>query len=322
MMESVATKMSVESAENLVREGLSASAETAEAAVPVLRHILSSDDNSLFSDDIVARMRGMLRHLAVQMLDRVAAVDEGQFPADHDRAKTAALCDALVSSPALVAHLHGLALEWQLGERLHGRYGLDQVLTPLVQSLVAASDPALSALSMRFLAAQSRHCQAQRRMKLPLCELPATLMHEALAAVLSISGQEGEDATRAAGAAARIREQVDEAGSRLGLMAAIIAAMGAEATSALSVGHAGAALFATALSAGSGLGREEAILSTHEGQVMRLALALRAAGMKPQDVRGQCVTLHPDIEFPDAFELINADRAAAILANRGGRYGA
>ncbi|MBV1918597.1 MAG: hypothetical protein KUG65_11140, partial [Sphingomonadaceae bacterium] len=77
--------------------------------------------------------------------------------------------------------------------------------------------------------------------------------------------------------------------------------------------------FLSALSIGSGFDRDMAVLSTNEAQAARLALALRSGGLNPEAVQEQCLAFHPDLDFPDGFECIGADRAAAILAS-GGSY--
>ncbi|MFN5819360.1 MAG: hypothetical protein ACK44Y_02890, partial [Novosphingobium sp.] len=52
----------------------------------------------------------------------------------------------------------------------------------------------------------------------------------------------------------------------------------------------------------------------HEGQLARLALALRAAGVRPENVEEQVLAIHPDVSLPEGFETLGADRAAALLA--------
>ena len=66
------------------------------------------------------------------------------------------LGEALAGSSALLSHVHSLALEWQLTERLQSRIALDPVLPPLVQALIASPEPATAELAMQFLAAQAR----------------------------------------------------------------------------------------------------------------------------------------------------------------------
>jgi hypothetical protein len=299
-----------------LEEELGAALERADSGagtvVPILRHVLSNEDNSLFGDEIVARIRGMVRHLAVQLLDRLQTGSDGGFAAEHGDERVGGLCDMLLESEALVRHLHANALETQLVERLHARFGADPVLTPLLQAQISAADPELSALAMRFLAAQARHGQSQRRMKLPLLELPGDHLHHALLAMQSFDPAMSPQDT--ATAAQGVRRDYDEAVTRLGLASLLLARMGASAVEALSLNHAGVALFASALALGSGLDRDTAVLATHETQAVRLALALRSAGIRPDTVREQCLALHPDLDFPEQFDAIGPDRAAALLA--------
>jgi len=311
MIEASTPSLNPQSLEEELGAALERADSDAGTVVPILRHVLSNEDNSLFGDEIVARIRGMVRHLAVQLLDRLDAGADGGFPAEHGDEQVAGLSDLLLESDALVRHLHATALETQIVDRLHARFGTDPVLTPLLQAQVSAADPDLSALAMRFLAAQARHGQAQRRMKLSLLELPGDHLHHALLALQSID----PEANAAAGLAAQtVRHDYDEATTRLGLASLLLARMGASAIEALSLNHAGVALFASALALGSGLDRDSAVLATHETQAVRLALALRSAGIKPDAVREQCLALHPDLEFPEQFEAIGPDRAAALLA--------
>jgi hypothetical protein len=300
----------------MLEDELGAALEQADAdagtVVPILRHVLSNEDNSLFGDEIVARIRGAVRHLAVQLLDRLETGGQGGFAPDHPDERVARLGDLLLESDALVRHLHATALETQLAERLHARFGTDAVLTPLLQSQIASGDPDLSALAMRFLAAQARHGQSQRRMKLPLLDLPGDHLHHALLAMQSVESEASPEA--AAAAAQAIRRDYDEATTRLGLASQLLARMGAGAIEALSINHAGVALFASALALGSGLDRDLAMLATHESQAVRLALALRSAGLRPDAVREQSLALLPDLDFPEQFDTIGPDRAAALLA--------
>ncbi len=312
MNDAISPSFGPESMEQELGEALESAESTAETIVPILRHVLSNEDNSLFADEIVARIRGMMRHLAVQLLDQREAGSEGGFAVEHGDERVSRLCDLLLESDALIRHVHALALETQLSDRLHARFGTDPVLTPLLQSQIASADPDLSALAMRFLAAQARHGQSQRRMKLPLLELPGDHLHHALLAMQSFDPQASPEA--GAAAAQALRRDYNEAATRLGLASLLLARMGAGAIEALSINHAGVALFASALSLGSGLDRDSAALATHVTQAARLALALRSAGIRPDAVREQCLALHPDLEFPDQFDTIGPDRAAALLA--------
>ncbi len=281
---------------------------------PILRHLLANDEHSVFGDEIIARVRGMMSDVARQLFDQLAIATGNDDEREHAPARIHALVDGLVAHAGFLGHVHALALEWQLTERLQARLALDPVLSPLLQALIASSEPAVASNGMALLGSQARFVQNQRRMQLPLTELPGDLLH---AAVLAMRGQAGMDeAGQAAAAAAEqaVRESYDEGRSRLGLIARLIAGMGGGATAALSATHAGVAMFLSALALASGHDREMAVLATNEGQLARLALALRAAGLKPQAIEEQFVSLHPDVALPSGFEQLGTDYAAALLA--------
>ena len=279
---------------------------------PILRHLLANDEHSVFSDEIIARVRGFLGDIARQLLSEQSAQFAEAIEADDARSE--AVVASLIAHPGFLAHCHALAMEWQLTERLQARLALDPVLSPLVQALIASTDPATAAAAMALLAAQARFVQAQRRMKLALTELPGDLFHAALLTLRTHAGGSAALQDAAASAETALRQRYDESRSRLGLIARLVTAMGGGATAALSVSHAGTAIFLSAMAIASGQDRDLAVLATNEGQLARLALALRAAGLKPAAVEEQFVSLHPDICLPAGFDQVGADHAAAILA--------
>lgn len=299
--------------EAALRERLARDEATAASITPVLRYLLANEDNSIFSEEIVARVRGMVGDLAGQLLDLRAPTEEAGERRAHPGEDVAALIAAIVAQPALLGHIHALALEWQLTERLGTRLGLDPVLSPLLQAAIAASGTGTAGLAMRLLAAQTRFCQAQRRMRLPLGELPGDLLHIALLVMRHFAGAgsgaiEGE---------AAFRSGHDEGGDRLGLIARLLDMLDDGVATALSVKHAGVAIFLTALATGSGLDRDLVALATSEAQLARLALALRAAGLEAAAIEEQFLLIHPDLAPPGDLDRIDADRAAVLLAGVG-----
>ncbi len=298
--------------EGILRDELTRGDAIIDSAAPILRHLLANDDHSLFGDEVVARVRGMVGHLADQMLlvqaQSAGSEDIETFLGDRREVLSAQLID----HPALLAHLHVLALEWQLTERLQGRAAIDTVLSPLLQALIASPDGAVAAVAMAMLAAQARFIQQVRRMELPLCELPGDLFHVALLTMRSCAVEEEQGVAEAAEAS--LRGTFDESRSRLGLASRLVTTMGGGAVAALSVAHAGVAIFLTALGLASGQSRGMAAMATNERQLGRLALSLRAAGLKSIAVEEQFALFHPDICLPEGFEQLRADRAAAILA--------
>lgn len=292
--------------EAILRGELARETRALAAVVPVLRHLLSSDAQTLVSDAILARVRGMILDLAAQLL----AAQEGRDPATRsaggDRAQQDRMAEALMADEALLGFCHALAAEHLIAERLQQRHAIDPVLSPLLQELIASEDPAIATLAMSTLAAQSRFMQGQRRMELPLGELPAELFHRlARGAQSSANGNGGLE---------RLQASYDEAAGRIGLLARLIAAMRRSAVAALALDHAGLALFTAALANAVRCGRSEAVLACHEGQGIRLALLLRAGGLTPAAVERQLLLVEPAGRLPRALGALSADRAAAMLA--------
>lgn len=292
--------------ENLRAQVLSGD-DLARSVQPVLRHLLGSDNRTLFGDEILARIRGMQAHLARQLLS--ACEIEGDGLAADDQHQQLALMHALSERTAILAHLHSLALEWQLAERLERHFAVDPVVSPLLQALISSPQPETQDLAMKLLAAQARWCQGQRRMQLSLAELPGELLYASLQSVHSICG---EAATKAE---TSIRASFVEGASRIALTGRLVSDMGTAAQVALDLRHAGVSLFATALASASGQGRDALILSTHEGQATRLALVLRSAGLTAASVEHQLLLLHGEARLPDGFDRLGSDQAAAILAS-------
>ncbi len=317
MNDQVADKDRALELERVMRGELSRGDLAGEAVLPVLRHLVSAEDNSLFSDEILARVRGMIEDLARQLVEAVVANGAQGAGTAALEAQVTALVQGLVDCPEVLAHVHALALEWQLTEKLQGRLALDPVVSPLVQALIASSDAETQDGAMRFLAAQARWCQAQRRMRLPLSELPGDVFHAALGVLrscsLEMTGWHG-DLDRLD---AEMRERRDEGASRLALAAQLVSLLGGGVQAALSIGSAGLALFLTALALASGQARDGVVYSTHESRMARLALALRAAGLKGLSVEREFLVLHPEFVLPEGFAGLGVDQAAALLAGGG-----
>ncbi|HEY6964641.1 MAG TPA: hypothetical protein VI407_05445 [Erythrobacter sp.] len=293
--------------EAILRDGAAREARALAAVVPVLRHLLGSEAQALVSDAVLARVRGMIHDLAGQLLGAQAGRDPAaRAPAD-DPAALDALAETLLADEALLAHCHALAAESLIADRLLQRHALDPVLSPLLQELIASEGSGVAALAMAALAAQSRFVQAQRRMELPLGELPAELFHALLARVQA-------NASDSAGLV-RLQAGYDEATSRLGLIARLVAAMRRGSVAALVLDHAGVALFASALASQTHRPREQAVLACHEGQGLRLALMLRAAGQSPAAIERQLGLIDPAARLPRALDELSPDRAAALLGS-------
>jgi len=299
--------------EAILRDELAREARALAAVVPVLRHLLSSDADALVSDAILARVRGMIHDLATQLLAAAAGHDPAVRAADRDDpAAREQLAAQLMTQEALLAHCHALAAESLISARLHQRHALDPVLSPLLQELIASQDADVASLAMSALAAQSRFVQSQRRMELPLGELPAELFH-ALVANLQVTVPDNAGLIR-------LNAGYDEAATRIGLLARLVAAMRRGALAGLSLDHAGLALFASTLGVTAKVRREDAVLACHEGQSLRLALLLRSAGVMAPAIERQLLLVDPSGRSPRGLAVMSPEHAAA-LAQGGGLRG-
>lgn len=306
------TEQTAESVEQVLRDGLVRGDAAIATAGPVLRHFLACDDSGLFSDEMIARVRGMVLDVAEQLLFAQAAAAEARDRPGYVASRHDALAEALFADTAFLTHVHALALEAQSVEALQARSAIDPVLAPLVEELVAASDGATAGLAMAVLAAQARFQQHVRRMELPLHELPGDLFHAALVLLRTHAADLDDPAAEAA--ERQLRGAYQEGAGRLGLLARLVMGLGPRVASALAIDHAGLAIFATALSIASGQDRDLVILSIAEQQGARLALSLRAAGLDQPSSVVQFLHLHPGATLPGGFDMLRSDRAAALLA--------
>lgn len=312
MTEGISRAISPVAAENALRQDLARGDAVIESVTPILRHLLCGEDHSIFADEIVASTRGMLADVARQLLDALSA-NGGPVVRDPDLAF--ALVDRFIAEAPLLGHVHALALEAQLALRLEARLGLDPVVSPLLQALLASSDAAVSALAMGLLAAQARFVQNQRRMQLPLNELPGDLLHQVLLDFREVLSARGMNHGSAEQAEAAIRSAYDESRSRLGLLSRLVTGMGGGVTAGLSLAHAGGAMFLTALALSAGQDRDRATLIVSQEQLTRLALALRAAGIKPDAIVQQLEILQPGAPLKSFLGQLGADQASSLLAH-------
>ncbi|AUX70000.1 hypothetical protein CHX26_11340 [Porphyrobacter sp. HT-58-2] len=296
--------------EAILRDEIVREARAMAAVVPVLRHLLSSEAKALVSDAVLARVGGMIQDLAAQLI----AVCDGHDPGirAHTRPDSDAidqLAERLMADEDLLGFCHALAAEGLIADRLFQRHAIDPVLSPLLQELIASEDSATAALAMQSLAAQSRFMQRQRRMELPLGELPAELFHR----LLSVACRDMPDAA----AFSRMQASYDEGASRLGLLARLAGGMRRGVVAALALDHAGLALFASALALSTRSSREGAVLACHEGQSARLALLLRATDVSPAAIERQILIVEPSGRLPRGLAELTAEQAATLLAGSG-----
>jgi len=293
--------------EAILRDQLVREERALGSVVPVLHHLLASEGQTLVSEAVLARVRGMLADLAAQLLAAADGRDAAlRFSGESDHAARDALGDTLAGDPALLSFCHALATESQIAQRLQQGSGIDPVLSPLLQELIASDEPEIAELAMNMLAAQSRFIQSQRRMALPLGELPAELFHSLLAGP-------ARQVNDAAGIA-RLQHTYDEGMSRLGLLARLVSAMRRGAVAALALDHAGLALFASALAALARQPREATVIACHEGQSARLVLGLRAAGLGQEAIKRQILLIEPSARRAPSIGNVSPEQARQLLA--------
>ncbi|MEL6878599.1 MAG: hypothetical protein AAGL68_10945 [Pseudomonadota bacterium] len=294
--------------ETILRDELTRGDLALSGVAPVLTHMLSGSGGSLVSEAIVARLRGMLGHLAHQLL---TSKSTDYCPDEADR-----LTNFLASDGAVLSHCYAIAMEGHLTERLERKASLDPILSPLMQELIASDSAEVAELAMTTLAAQSRFVQTSKRMEMPLAELPAEVFQCLLQLWAQAPIVAGADSDKAAmkRSLADLRAGYDEGAARAGLLARLVSAMRGGSRAALSLEHAGLALFSTALSALTRQPRELAILSCHERQSARLALSLRAAGMIESEIEQQFAILHPEQQLPSGFDHMLPDRAQTLIS--------
>lgn len=272
---------------------------------PALQHVLALHDRSLLSDAVVAQVGGMLADLADQLVAGRAATSD-------PTAAREAVAAQLLLVDALRGHCQALALEWRLALRLEAEFAIDPVLSPLLQALVADSDPAVGTIAMASLAAQARFAQAQRRMQLPLGELPAELFHAALLAARVAVGNAGQD--DAVRAETRLRAGYEEGSGRLPLLARLVATAANISAPMPAIEDAGTALWLSTLAARSGEDRERTACAAADPLLGRLLLTLRAVGVAPVEAERQALRLQPDAALPRGLQDIGTREAAQWLA--------
>ena len=282
---------------------------------PVLLHLLGQVDRTFLSDAIVARTRGMIDSLARQLLDPAAKPSTALSSAKS----VADLADRLRQDTALVSHCHALAVEWQLTEKLARKHGVDAVLSRSAQALIASPDDRVSVLAVQAVAAQSRFVQHQRRMSVFLGDLPGSLFHTCLAKLSELSDLDAGqriDATMVD----QHRRAFDEGVGRAVLLARLFDASRRATSVGLLPKEAGLALFLTALSQLAGETRERVCLSATNQQSGRLAITLRAAGFRSQDI-DQAMTQLLDGGWTLNPTELTSEEAKELLRGSNARHG-
>ncbi|MXO65986.1 hypothetical protein [Altericroceibacterium endophyticum] len=304
-----AKQRSAQSFEERLADELARGGALVASSGTVLRHLLANDDYLLFSEEVVARIRGMLTHVARQLLFAEAEGAESVDRADYAQQRQGVLAGQLAQHETLLRHVHALAFESLLITRLAQRHDIDGVVVPLLENCAAAPDDELAGLAMTALAAQARFLQQQKRMELPLSELPGEMFHQA---VLTL--EEHGDSASAARAASGLRDQFEEGETRFALLAKLVMSMQGAPSDWLSIEKSGLSLFVTLLAIDGGYDRDDVLLACSETQTMRLQLMLRAADMHANDIAAQLRLIHGDSDDDTQIGMLTPDHCRDLLA--------
>ena len=270
-----------------------------------LRHRIGFADPSLFDDELIARTRGLLVHLTAQ----VAGNRSHSGTVRHREARDAIL-RALFDHPAMLAHCHGLALEYRLTRRLAEENGIDPVLPPILQELIASPIEATSRLASGVLASQTRFLSNMERMQLPLRQLPGELLHD----IFAIGRERLGEPILADAVEQAVRTSYDEGATRIALLGRLVSAPDYPQTRGWQLPEAGLAPFLASLAEAGGIGMHEAALLTTESQAARLALMMRTLNCNPGSINRNLYILHEDIALP-LISGLEPDTASSLLAN-------
>lgn len=293
-----------DSADHPLRAALAAGDRAAARSGPLLEQLIGTDDCSFVSDAVVAQVGGMMADMAQQALAPRGIGASAQWHEEMTR--------RLAADPALRSHCHALALEWRLALSLERDLALDPVLSPMLQGCVASGDATVASTAMAAISAQARFAQAQRRMQLPLGELPAELFHALLMIARQVDA--GEGGVTAGRAEARLRETYDEGSGRIALLARLASMFDPSDGVALAIEDAGAGLWLSVVAARSGETRERTAFATADPALGRLLLTLRAAGAAPAEAERLAMRIMPDGDLPRGLADVGTREAAQWLA--------
>ncbi len=292
-----------DSAAHPLRVALARGDRLVDRSAPALRHLLGAPKRSLVNDAVVAHVGAMFDNLALQLVMARGA--------ENDADLLEAFAERLIEVEALRGHCQALAFEWRLALQLEEELALDPVLSPALQAMVADGEAIAAPLAMAALTSQARFAQAQRRMELPLGELPAELFHAVLIAAREVSG--GEDGASIAQAETRLRARYDEATTRLAVLARLATNGLPGGVSLVIVESAGVALWLSALAARTGEARDRTACATADPMLGRLLLTLRAAGLAPGEAERQALRVQPDAALPGGLGDVGTREAAQWL---------
>lgn len=285
---------------DVLRAQLAQGSLVLETLAPIMQHLLASGAGTLFSEAMVARTRGMIAHLAEQLLTE-------QQPGEQEQRSelAAALFGRLAGQPELLVHCHARALEWYIGQQLKERGVVDPVLSPMLQSLIASQDAAIAELAMNALASQARFELQVRQMHYPLDELPRDQLAIALECLSKVSGD--TDLVE------KLQPARDDHSVRADLFDRLVQKIGTDGDDTLKLDCSGLPVFISAIGRATGQSRDSIAQTCDSRQSVRLALSLRAAGLSASETVRQLLQLNPDTTPPADLVAIEPAEASATL---------
>ncbi len=294
-----------EALEASLRADLAGDDRALSGVVPVLSHVLANPGEPMVSDDIVARMRGLMANVAQQLL---ASGDNADAPSPDE---ITSLSVALVRNGSVVTHFYALAFEGVLSEQLAQSQGLDPVMSPLIRELIGSKDKPVAEMAMALMASQARFIESQKRSHISLFELPPELFDDVLASAKAWAKQQIRPLAK--GLDAQLRAQYDEGATRVGLLSRLINLLGASGELVCEMETAGPAVFCSAIAGETRQPRELIVLSCQPQQSLRLALALKACGISSESIVRQFEFIGSEVALPAGFEEWDNDSAADVL---------
>lgn len=129
MNEGALIEQAADTVEESLRDALANGDAVLATARPVLLHLVNNDRDTLFNDEIIARVRGILHDIARQWLFALAETAQLQNRERFVQDRVEICAGGLSENAELLAHAHVLTLESQLAERLQESSGIDPVLT-------------------------------------------------------------------------------------------------------------------------------------------------------------------------------------------------
>lgn len=263
-------------------------------------------DRGLFNDELIARSRGLLLHLAQQL----AGAELGQVAGEAPTNSTDAILAALMTEPRLLAYCHALCLEYQLTTRLAREADLDPLLPRLLQEMIASTDEITSNNAASCLAAQMRHLGALERMRLPLEQLPADLLRVALAIGRTASATpEIADAVEQG-----VRTRYHEEATRHALFKHLVNRPEYPDKRGWQLEKAGTGLFLAAFAERAELEWVDAASLLPEGQQASFALEALSSGCTRKALSRNLILLHNQAAMPVISVLASAGPAQLLAA--------